>query len=552
MKKIFNKSLIIALAGVALVATSCKEDYLDTAPTDKVESGTALGTAKNAIYALNGIAKTMTTQQAAQSQGFAGENNIMAHYENYASQDYLYNYYASGWSPIMNQKYHFQVSSRYNYYAWYYYYTIIGQANAIIVNIDNIEGKQEERDYVKASALTFRAYAYEKLLHYYCVRWQDSNNGAAQGLVLRLDESTGDMPYSTMAEVYAQIYKDLDDAIALYNSCCISRAANEVWMPCKNVADAVYARAALTKQDYQTALTHATAAKAGFPLMSNNDYANSGFCAPTSEWIFGSYGSAEENNWYWSYGTQYSCNGYYAEASACGAGAISREVINRIPNNDFRKSLFLTEDKFTNFSLAEQSPYFKTYAILGIDGKGKEDALWDEVADYISAHTPKAFESMPAYSAGYFYLGGHLKFWVTDLPGIGYLPYIRTSEMILIEAEANYFLKKEDAAQKALVELNATSGRNPNYTCSKTGNDLFEEIVDYRTVELWGEGFGFSDFKRWNRTIVRKSIAQGGNAHAAIAVTIKPEDGNAWTWKVPEIETNYNKALGNDHAEKAE
>ncbi|MCF0192949.1 MAG: RagB/SusD family nutrient uptake outer membrane protein, partial [Prevotella sp.] len=190
MKKIFNKSLIIALAGVALVATSCKEDYLDTAPTDKVESGTALGTAKNAIYALNGIAKTMTTQQAAQSQGFAGENNIMAHYENYASQDYLYNYYASGWSPIMNQKYHFQVSSRYNYYAWYYYYTIIGQANAIIVNIDNIEGKQEERDYVKASALTFLGFNTNdpalsdenlRLAIAYAIYPQDIIDGAASG-----------------------------------------------------------------------------------------------------------------------------------------------------------------------------------------------------------------------------------------------------------------------------------------------------------------------------------------------------------------------------------
>ncbi len=58
---------------------------------------------------------------------------------------------------------------------------------------------KHEKDFVKASALTFRAYAFEKLVHYYCWRWQDSNNGASQGLVLRIDESTGGQGYATLA-----------------------------------------------------------------------------------------------------------------------------------------------------------------------------------------------------------------------------------------------------------------------------------------------------------------------------------------------------------------
>ena len=78
-----------------------------------------------------------------------------------------------------------------------------------LANIDNAEGTESEKQFIKASALTFRAYAFEKLVHYYCWRWQDSNNGASQGLILRLDESTNGMPYSTLAETYTQIYKDL-------------------------------------------------------------------------------------------------------------------------------------------------------------------------------------------------------------------------------------------------------------------------------------------------------------------------------------------------------
>ena len=48
----------------------------------------------------------MSTQHYYFGQGFAGENNIIAHYENYPSENYLYNLYASGWSPIHNQEFH--------------------------------------------------------------------------------------------------------------------------------------------------------------------------------------------------------------------------------------------------------------------------------------------------------------------------------------------------------------------------------------------------------------------------------------------------------------
>lgn len=210
--------------------------------------------------------------------------------------------------------------------------------------------------FVKASALTFRAYAFEKLVHYYCWRWQDSNNGASQGLVLRIDESTGGQGYATLAETYVQIYKDLDEAIALYNQSGMDRDAAQVWMPNVNVAHAVYARAAITKQDYTKALSEAKLARQNYPLMSNAEY-QSGFCNPTSEWIFGCFGGSQENNWYWSYGTQFACNGYYASANNTGAGAIGRELINRIPDNDARKALFLTEDKFPGYDLMMAQPW---------------------------------------------------------------------------------------------------------------------------------------------------------------------------------------------------
>lgn len=541
MKKIINKLFAGSLLAGMMLVSSCAGDYLDTAPTDSTGATDAVGTTANAMKALNGIAKIMTTQHSYFGGGFAGENNIMIQYESYPSENYNYNLYASGWSSIFNQEFHTRANSIYDAYAWYYYYTIAGNANTILANIDNAEGTEAERDFVKASALTFRAYAFEKLVHYYCWRWQDSNNGASQGIVLRLDESTGGQGYATLAETYAQIYKDLDEAIMLFEQSGMDRNASQVWMPNINVAHAIYARAALTKQDYTKALTEAKLARQNYPLMSNAEY-HAGFCNPTSEWIFGSFGSSQENNWYWSYGTQYACNGYYASTQQTGAGSIGRELINRIPNDDARKALFLTEDKFPGYNFNDGSAMDLGYGILGMgDDEKKADALLEEAAAYCQKMAVSGLEA--PYQAGYMYLGGQLKFYVFDTPGVSYLPFIRSSEMVLVEAEANYFLNDETAARAALVELNATSGRNPEYTCDKSGEALWNEIMDYRELELWGEGFAWSDYKRWNRDIVRHSFAEGGNAHISVAKTIPASGVNKWTWDVPLNETDYNDEL---------
>ncbi|MCR5077973.1 MAG: RagB/SusD family nutrient uptake outer membrane protein [Prevotella sp.] len=536
MKYSINKITAGALLAVAALTVSCSSDYLDTAPSQSVNPNAAYATTENARNTLNGIAKTMTTQYAYYGQGFAGENAVIRLYENLPSQNYNYNRYASGWAPIHNHTFHTNSTRIYDSYAWAYYYSIIVNANALIEGIDKSEGPDADKKFIKASAMTFRAYAYEKLAHYYCFRWQDSNNGAAKGLPLRLDTSNGDLPASTLAETYQQIYKDCDDAIKLFTESGKTRSISECWIPDLNTAHAVYARAALTRQDYATALTQAKLAEDKRALMKADAYA-AGFYKPNDEWILGSYGNESEQNWYWAFGVQDACNGYYATNQDTGAGTIGHELISRIPNNDARKQLFITEDKFSNIDIHNDDQVNQTYGILGM----RNDNVWEQADSIVKAHQLPGLSA--AYAAGYMYLDGQMKFWTTAQPGVCYVPFIRASEMVLIEAEANYFLGNTADAQAALVKLNATTGRNPNYTCTKTGQDLFNEIKDYREVELWGEGFGWSDYKRWNIPIVRHSFAQGGNAHVAVAKTINPDEFNQWTWVVPSAEIDYNSKL---------
>ena len=95
--------------------------------------------------------------------------------------------------------------------------------------------------------------------------------------------------------------------------------------------------------------------------------------------------------------------------------------------------------------------------------------------------------------------------------------------------------------QSLLNELN--KNLDPAYKCTKTGAELLKEVKLYRRIDLWGEGFDYSDYKRWNEPIVRKSIAQGGSFHTAFAITINPSDGNKWTYVIPQNEKDYNHAL---------
>ena len=81
MKKIINKLFAGSLLAGMMLVSSCAGDYLDTAPTDSTGATDAVGTTANAMKALNGIAKIMTTQHSYFGGGFAGENNIMIQYE---------------------------------------------------------------------------------------------------------------------------------------------------------------------------------------------------------------------------------------------------------------------------------------------------------------------------------------------------------------------------------------------------------------------------------------------------------------------------------------
>lgn len=506
-----------------LLCYSCASDYLDTSPTVKVSPSELFKDEKYASYAISGLEKLMKTAYSSNildGVAFNGEGSVKLMYAEYQGAD-MYcprnNFYT-----IFNGASHAIPTSGYTDYMWQYYYKIISNANTIIRFV-NPESSANFK-YIYAQALTYRAYSYLQLLQFYSPRWCDSQNGSADGVVLRLDiSSTGDCPLSSMLACYEQIYKDLDNAIAYYKASEITRRETDNHKINIDAAYSTYARAALTREDWPTAARYAALARANYPLMSTDEYLN-GFSTVNQEWIWSIYDSEEESLGNSSLAARLAYNS--SNALVCTYPAcINKELYDELPQTDIRRKLFL-----------DPSPYPNDYNKGGVANNGLGGS---ELTAYARQLYPELSASAKVYA--------HMSFKFKCIDKVGAMPFnlFRSSEMYLIEAEANCHLTpaKEAEARQLLVELIHDSGRDPEYTCNKSGQELLEEIKFYRRIELWGEGFSWFDYKRRKDTIARHTYADGGNYMKNAAVTIRPEDANNWMWVIPAKEYEYNNAI---------
>ena len=124
--------------------------------------------------------------------------------------------------------------------------------------------------------------------------------------------------------------------------------------------------------------------------------------------------------------------------------------------------------------------------------------------------------------------------------------YMRTSEMYLIEAEAEAMLENIGPAQIALQALGGARDTAFDATAFGTKDALMAQIKFQRGVELWGEGFGYTDKIRWDEGI--DHAANGGSGASLVLyqdgfVQAKPSINNAWIFKIPQKEIDANPNL---------
>lgn len=474
--------------------TSCEKDFLETKPTDQTSTADAFSTTKNAWAAVNGIHRYMFSQIfGQQSQGGQSGNML---YMDIFGDDVVFPNVSNSWLRDEYQWLSFSNPSRYsNLYNYGFYYAIIGNANMIIANVDGAAGEQKDKDAIKAQALTYRAWSYFNLVQMFGKRYVAGQANSDLGVPLILEPTTEAAPRSSVAEVYAQIDKDINEAINLFSSASYKRPTKSDFDA--NVAKGIKARIALTKQDWATAAQVAKEARSGYPLMSRADYVKGFNNYDNQEWLWGSRIIQAETNYFYSFFAYMSMN-YNSTAIRSTPKTIFSVLYDKISETDIRKTLF--------------------------DPTGKNT---------VDFPLPASSYARVPYQ--------HKKFLVNDpSSSIGDVPYMRAAELYLIEAEALAAQGKDSEAATVLHEMVVT--RDPSYVkSSNTGAALLEEIRVQRRIELWGEGFRFYDLKRTDSKLDRR----GGNHNASYTsglMQVEPGD-KRWQLPIPQNEIERTNGL---------
>lgn len=486
MKNIF-KSLIIVLA---IVAGGCSTDLLDPVPVTSLGELQAFDNKARIEGQVNGMYARFK-DGAFMAGRYQVYNDLRA--ENFLpkSTNLVTNYATWNHSVVSSTN---EVQN-----LWGAVYAAMNTYNLFLEGLDakwtagELEGIITEAEYkqYKSEALALRAMSYFSMLQLYAQPYA-KNNGASPGLPLRLKAyKTGeenDMARSTVAEVYTQILKDLNEAEGMAMEKFSTDLLNTTRIH-KNTIIAYKTRVYLHMNDFAKVQAEAAkivssaapfVASAGVPFALTPVFGDI-FKTPytTKESIlsmpFTSTNLAGTQNSLAHYHHPNSSESYYLNQAAGTAFAM-------LDAEDARKKLFATGE------VNKKTEYF---------------------------------------------CGKYTQFTVqTD-----YAPVIRYAEVLLNYAEA--IVRGGNAVnQKAVDLLNAVRTRSfatGAYTVDSFANvDAFKKaILDERSMEFLGEGIRNMDLLRTLSTIPGK---------AGAPAAVEPSSP-AYIWPIPTTELNINKLM---------
>lgn len=489
MKKIF---IIIAVT----LLVSCKKEFLDVGPTGSVDDASIFTTTGNASNVINGIYRYLYSRYDNQNTPGQGGIMLMLDFMGEDVHQFAATWYTGGnaTGSWLNQK---NPDNAYVAYAFRLYYTCIGNANAILDNIEKTTGTNAEKNALKAEALTMRAWCYFNLVQIFAKRYDASavpNNQA--GLSLPLTFSDSKLPRSSVEQVYTQINKDLSDAVAAFATAQAPRNKSHL---SERSAYAIWARVALVMQNWNKAAEYAKKVidLGGSSLMSNTQYQAGFNDISNPEWIWGAFVQDDQGDTFGSYMAQISYNGNTTYIRS-RPKRINVALFNQITATDVRKRMWEPTPNATNFPLPSA-----------------------------------AFAREPYMSR---------KFSIRTLPTIGDVPYIRLAEVYLILAEAYARAGRETDARNTLFTL--AKNRDASYVLStKTGQALIDEILVQRRVELWAEGHRFFDLKRMNLSLDRTTVPNYESTSVSGVMQVAA-GSNLWQFAIPtsELQANPNSS----------
>lgn len=370
----------------------------------------------------------------------------------------------------------------YSQLTWNYHYKFIQTANNMIGGVNAEEANELQLGYLGAG-YAFRALAYLDAARMYEFLPNDkisSVNAAGnnvQGLTMPIvkegmtEAEARENPRVDRATMAAFIEDDLNKAeqyiVHLDNA--------TKTLPHLDAVYGLKARLYMWLEDYTKAKEYARKAinASSVGVMTEDECLSKtkGF-NDINQWIWGCQMVSEDDvvqsgiiNW-----TSWCSN--EAQYGYAGAGPyvmLGASLYDRISDTDFRKKLWKAP---AGAELEGKTPFI--------------DAAWGEtLPDYSSVKFRPAEGNIDDFNIG----------------SASAYPVMRVEEMYFIEAEAAAHLNESEGKQ--LVTDFMVNYRDPEYVCTASGNDLIDEIVFQKRIELWGEGLTFFDIKRLNMSVTR-------------------------------------------------
>lgn len=381
---------------------------------------------------------------------------------------------------------------------WDYYYTIIKGANQTIGLIGGLDSSAltDDLNYVLSRSKVVRGFSYLQLIQIY-----QKGNPAMTDPGVPVIDPTADLINGpgfgrlTVADVYTQIEKDLTEGFDGLDG--YSRSDKTTIN--QNVAAGFLARYYLLTKDYTNAIKFADIAISGATLSGSQLLDGFQFIS-NPEWLWGADLNADLSTYYASFFSQMQSYSAVNQANFgvtlgyCGQlghhRTVDKRLYNAVSSTDVRKNWFGPDNGFIREGKPEQIYNYKFYDNTDFE------------ADYV---------------------------------------FMRVAEMYLIKSEAMASQGNDSGAAQALFDLVST--RDTAYTLStKTGSDLMDEIKLHRRIELWGEGFGLLDLKRWGDDLIR--VYPGSNHLQSPSAYYDVLAGDPrLTFQIPLSEINLNDAL---------
>ena len=399
-----------------------------------------------------------------------------------ANQESNYDHYTQ-WS----QNYYISEEYLATQFVWQFYFQLVLTTNNLISAIDP-ESATEKNLAALGCAYAFRAMWYLDMARMYEFLpndiYTDGKNlqgNDVSGLTIPIvkdgmtKEEARNNPRATRQEMFDFILSDLDKAQEYTKYVTDTRGQI---LPDSSVVLGLKAHLYMWVEDYPKAEEFARRAIDAFGKtpMTKDECLNitTGFNT-ADPWMLASQQIAESEtvmsallNWtsWMSNQTTYG----YTSLQGDPFVMIDHKMYDRISNNDFRKLWFKAP---ANSSLANQVSYVHT----------------------------QFKQLIPTYGSVKF-RPGDANYGEYSIGSATAYPLMRVEEMYFIEAEA---AAHQDAARgKKLVTDFMKTYRNASYSTSVSStDDVVEEIVFQKRVELWGEGQTFFDIKRLNYSVTR-------------------------------------------------